>query len=242
MLMHISGARDRVSLISFPRDSWVEIPGAGTAKINAAFSYGGPPLLIRTVEHLTGVRIDHFGVLDFIGFMKMAEAVGGVDVKIAQKTHDPTYGKRTWPAGTVHLDGAQALEFVRQRHGLPDGDLDRIKRQQAFLEALGSKVMSAGTLLNPFKLNSLLKAVTSSVTFDDTVTAGTLRRLVRSLTKTSLIEYFTAPVASMGTVGEQYVANLDGAKTRILFDAVRRDQVGSYVAGGGVANAVGTVR
>ncbi|CNF91378.1 transcriptional attenuator%2C LytR family [Mycobacterium tuberculosis] len=238
MLVHLSGRGDRVSLISIPRDGWVPVPGHGTTKINAAFAYGGPSLLIRTVEGLTHVRIDHYASLDFGGFVKMTDALGGVDVTITKDTYDPMH-RRHWKAGRQHLDGAEALDFVRQRWNLPAGDLDRIKRQQAFLHALADKALDTR---NPLKIDRFIRAVTGSVSVDDSVTAGTLRGLAHRLLKTSLTEYLTTPVARTAERDRQSVVLLDDDGARALFTAVREDRIGDYVTRNGAANSVDAVR
>ncbi|MEU9018352.1 LCP family protein [Actinomadura sp. NPDC048394] len=238
MLVHLSGRDGRVSVIALPRDSWVPIPGHGNGKINAAFSYGGPKLLIRTVEQLTSVRVDHYAALDFGGFVKMTDALGGVDVTVEKRTYDPMHN-RVWPAGHQHLDGVQALDFVRQRWNLPGGDLDRIKRQQAFLHALADRALDTR---NPLKIDRFIRAATHSVTVDDSVTAGTLRGLAARLLKTPLMEYLTAPVDRFASRGGQSVVLLDKAAGAELFADVRSDRVGDFVARNGAANSVGTVR
>ncbi|MFA1545061.1 LCP family protein [Actinomadura chokoriensis] len=238
MLVHLSGRGDRVSLISIPRDGWVPVPGHGVTKINAAFAYGGPSLLIRTVEQLTRVRVDHYGAVDFGGFVKMTDALGGVDVTITDDTYDPKHERR-WKAGKQHLDGLAALDFVRQRWNLPGGDLDRIKRQQAFLHALAAKALDTR---NPLKIDRFVRAATGSVTVDDSVTAGTLRGLAHRLLDTSLMEYLTAPVAKMAERDGQSVVLLDDDGVRSLSTAVREDRVGDYVTRNGAANSVDAVR
>ncbi|MEU8122710.1 LCP family protein [Spirillospora sp. NPDC049024] len=238
MLVHLSGRGDRVSLISIPRDAWVPVPGHGLTKINAAFAHGGPSLLIRTVEQLTRVRVDHYAALDFGGFVKMTDALGGVDVTVTKTTHDPMHD-RTWQAGRHHLNGAEALDFVRQRWNLPAGDLDRIKRQQAFLHALAARALDTR---NPIKIDRFVRASTRSVTVDDSVTSGTLRGLAHRLLKTSLVEYLTAPVAQMAERDRQSVVLLDEDGVGKLFTAVREDRVGDYVSRNGAANTVDAVR
>jgi LCP family protein required for cell wall assembly len=238
MVVHLSRRGDRLSVIAIPRDGWVPIPGHGTAKINAAFAFGGPRLLISTVEQLTNVRVDHYAALDFNGFVQMTDALGGVDVTITQRTHDPKHD-RTWEAGRQHLNGVEALDFVRQRWNLPAGDLDRIKRQQAFLHALEDK--ARGTR-NPLKIDRFVRAATRSVTVDDSVTSGGLRGLARRLLETSDIEYVTSPVAGTAARGGQSVVLLDDAGVRALFTAVRDDRVSEYVSRNGATNSVDAVR
>jgi LCP family protein required for cell wall assembly len=244
MLVHLPADRQRVYLVSFPRDSWVPIAGHGHAKINAALSFGGPPLLISTIEQLTGVRVDHFAMLDFQGFESMTDAVGGVDVRVSHTVPDSA-GESQWQAGVHHLDGPQALKFVRQRYNLPGGDFDRIKRQQAFLKALAGRVVDADVLTNPLRLNAFLEAVTSSVGVDDTVTASNLRSLalqLRSVRPRDIV-FMTIPTAGLGTEDGQSVVYIDRAKSRPLHRALRNDEVGRYVRRTGDAvNQVDTVR
>lgn len=239
MMLHVSASGDRASVISFPRDSWVDIPGHGRAKINAAYSWGGPALLIATIERLTGVRVDHFGILDFRGFVAMTDAVGGVDVNVATPV---AHGDLRLAAGVNHLDGGRALEFVRQRDGLPAGDFDRIRRQQAFIRALSTKALSNGTLVNPFRLNALLRAATRSVTVDDGVTAGMLRAMALDLGRSGQVDYLTLPNRGPSTRDGQSVVRIDDAGAARLFDAVRNDRMGAYVSGGENVNRVGRVR
>jgi LCP family protein required for cell wall assembly len=245
MLVHLPAERDRVYVTSFPRDSWVRIPGHGKAKINAAFSFGGPPLLISTIERLTKVRIDHFAIVDFDGFQAMTDALGGVDVKVAETVRDP---KRNvvWPAGIHQLDGARALDFVRQRYNLPGGDFDRIKRQHAFLKALARRAADRGTLANPLRLNAFLEASTRAVSVDGSLALAELRSLAMEFrsVRPGDIAFMTAPVAGTGTEGGgQSVVHLDRARSRSLYRALRSDALDEYVAGAADAvNEVDTVR
>jgi LCP family protein required for cell wall assembly len=241
MLLHLPADRKKAYVISFPRDSWVDIPGYGNQKINAAFSYGGPPLLIETVEKLTGIRVDHFGAIDFAGFKSMTDALGGVEVDIAQSVYDPAR-KVSWEAGRQKLDGEKALLFVRQRYNLPNGDFDRIKRQQAFLGALAKKAADGGTITNPFKLDRFLSAFTKSISVDDSVSGGKLRSLALSLRgiRASDIAFMTAPNKGSAQRGKQSVVLLDQAKAKSLFEAVRTAQMTDYIKQHGV-NRLGTV-
>ena len=234
MLVHLPADRARAYLVSFPRDAWVPIQGQGNAKLNAAFSWGGPPLLIATIERLTGVRVDHFAILDFEGFRSMTDALGGVEVRVARTVRDPAR-QVLWPAGTQHLDGARALDFVRQRHNLPGGDLGRIRRQQAFLKALAGQVVDRGTLTNPLKLNAFLEAATKAVSVDASLTIARLRALAVQFRSAGAgdIVFVTAPVAGMGTQGRQSVVYLDRAKGQPLYRALRTDTAAAYLGGPG---------
>ncbi|WP_233899250.1 LCP family protein [Pseudonocardia dioxanivorans] len=176
--------------ISIPRDSYVDIPGYGTHKINSAYAragnaehahlaaqgVSGPELeqranqagrrnLIATVQQLTGASIDHYAEINLAGFAQITQAVGGVPVCLNSAVKD-SYSGVDLPAGPQTLQGAPALAFVRQRHGLPRGDLDRIVRQQAFLASLAHKVLSAGTLANPGQLSALIDAISHYVVLD----------------------------------------------------------------------------
>ncbi|MEU3777845.1 LCP family protein [Streptomyces sp. NPDC032472] len=176
ILLHLPADRRSATAVSIPRDLIVEIPGcltadgsrtsARSAQFNWAFQWGGAACTIRTVEKMTGIRIDHHMVVDFGGFKKMVNAVGGVEVCLKQPVNDAEAHLKL-PAGRQTLRGEQALGFVRARYGLGGGsDTERMERQQQFLGSLVKKVQSNGVLLNPGRLYPLLDAATSSVTTD----------------------------------------------------------------------------
>ena len=129
-LVHVTEARDEIWIIHFPRDLYVPVPGHGEDKINAAYAYGQSPLLVRTIQDLVGVKIDHIAKTDFEGFKNLTDALGGVRVNNQQAS--PKY-----PAGPVDLDGEQALEYVRERKTLADGDISRGQRQQEISAVIG---------------------------------------------------------------------------------------------------------
>lgn len=217
MIMHVPPDGQRPTIISFPRDSWVSIPGYGKGKLNSAYSDGfnaardhhasereaegaGVLLTLRTLSLLTGLHIDHYVQINLLGFYRISEAIGGVQVCLlhAQNKFTETDGTRhgfsgiNLPAGVSTIEGAQALAFVRQRHGLPHGDLDRIRRQQYFLDAAFHKVASSGILLNPFKLHDLLKAVSSSLLTDPSLNLVSLAHSLELLSA-GQIEFATLP-------------------------------------------------
>jgi LCP family protein required for cell wall assembly len=190
------------TLVSFPRDTLVSIPGHGRGKLNSAITIGGPSLLIRTIEQLTQLRMDHYVEVDLAGFRNITNAIGGVTVCVkplpdgsASNLYDP-WSQWRGVIGPNHLDGEQALAFVRERHGLPNGDFDRIHRQQQFLSAVFQKATSSGVLANPVKLESLLHATLSSLTVDDATSVGNLEQLATRLhgMDTSHIRFETIPV------------------------------------------------
>ncbi|MQY05995.1 LCP family protein [Actinomadura macrotermitis] len=242
MLLHLPADRKKAYLLSFPRDSWVDVSGYGKQKINAAFSYGGPKLLTETIEKLTGVRIDHYGAIDFEGFKAMTDALGGVTVDIKQSVYDPSRHKN-WEAGKQKLDGKDALLFVRQRHNLPNGDFDRIRRQQAFLGALARQAADGGTLTNPIKLNRFLEAFTKSITVDDSMDAGKLRSLALGLRnlRPGDVTFMTAPNKGPAARGKQSVVLLDPKKDAALFEAIKTAEMPAYIARYGGGNQIGQV-
>ena len=207
MIARVSGDRQHAQLVSVPRDSWVDIPGHGRDKINAAYAFGGPSLLVQTVEQLTEVRIDHYVAIDFEGIAQVTD-LGGVDVVVAETTSNGPY---TFPAGVNHLDGDQARWYLGQRYGLAGGDFDRVRRQQQFLEAVFAKIFSSGTLTDPGRLDGALLAVTSAVAVDDTLGNHDMLGLAYSLRdlRPENVHSFTAPVLGTGTEGAASVVYLD---------------------------------
>jgi LCP family protein required for cell wall assembly len=164
MVLHIP-SNGRPVLISLPRDSYVPIPGYGYNKINAAFSIGGPALLAKTVQNITGLRIDHYMGIGFGGFVRVVNAVGGVRMCLPRPLTDPAAGLHLHKGCQV-LDGAEALGYVRSRHLFPTQDLQRIQDQRLFLAALLRKLTSTGVMLNPFQSYPAAAAVIGSLTVD----------------------------------------------------------------------------
>jgi LCP family protein required for cell wall assembly len=174
ILLHISGDRTWSLGVSLPRDSWVTRPACGpnsngqmiTGKFNAAFAVGGPGCTIKAVEYLTHVRIDHFVVVNFLGFEAVVNALGGVPICTKVAINDPK-SHLNLTAGNHLLNGIQALEFARVRHNIGDGsDIGRIDRQQVFMSAVVKTATSKGVLTNPVKLYEVLDSVTKSLTVD----------------------------------------------------------------------------
>lgn len=227
MLVRIDEGFAHASVVSFPRDSWVAVPGHGMAKINASYAYGGPSLLVRTVEGITGIRVDHFAVIDFAGFRAMTDAVGGIDVNVAAST---TFGSLVLHPGENHLNGEQALGYVRQRKGLPRGDLDRVRRHQSAIRALFAKVASDG-LQNPGRAYDFAVELTRWISVDDTLTNDQLRTIAMRLPALGSegITFLTAPVAGTGREGAQSVVYLDGARCDRLWRALTDGDVETYV-------------
>jgi len=231
MVLHISADRRSASIISIPRDTWVLVPGYGMAKVNAAFSYSGPSLAIQTVELLTNVRIDHLAVIDWTGFEALVDAVGGIDVTVPATVTDSKHDVR-WPAGVHHLDGAEALEYVGQRYGLPNGDLDRVARQQVVLRTLMQDSMQQEMRKDPRLLYDFLDTVTQHLSIDDRWSTRDMLRLVVSMRdfRSSNLTYLTMPVAGFGTEQGQSVVYADQRAARSMWGAVIADELPDWLA------------
>ncbi|WP_307873878.1 MULTISPECIES: LCP family protein [unclassified Frankia] len=229
------------TMVSFPRDLWVTIPsyssGGAThpeqrSKLNAAFALGGPALLVRTIEGLTGLRVDHYVQVDFGGFQAITDALGGVTVCVKElpaslraRGFDNLHDKMSGWSGQVganRLDGAQALAFVRQRYGLPEGDLDRIRRQQQFLSVVFHAMTAPSTLANPVRVRDVLDATTSALTVDQGTSLTDLEPLaLRMRTLTGGGSGFETVPATPATRAGQSVLLVDPAKLAAFLAPLR---------------------
>ncbi|GAA3096820.1 hypothetical protein GCM10017600_01990 [Streptosporangium carneum] len=245
MLAHISPKRDNAMVVSFPRDSMVQLPEcrarqglagqqAHLGMINESFNSGGIACTWKTVEALTGIHIDHFVKVDFTGFKGMVDAVGGVEVCVPEPINDKK-ALLTLPAGKQTLKGEQALGYVRARYSLGDGsDIGRIQRQQMFIASMVKKVMSGETLTDPTKLFGFLDAATKSVTTDPGLTPGVMKDLATSAEGLAAgqIHFITTPWRYSVT----YPGRVEWVQpqSRKLFQIVARDiaVAGSGVKGG----------
>ncbi|OLT38198.1 transcriptional regulator [Actinomadura sp. CNU-125] len=192
ILLHLSPGGEQAMAISFPRDLMVQRPecedregktvaGSGRVQINSAFTVGGATCVIKTLESMTDIRIDHFVQVDFNGFKNITKAIGGVPVCLNKDVDDKKSGLKL-SRGEHEIEGEVALAYVRARYSLGDGtDTSRIKRQQKFLGALASKVMSAGVLTNPKALLSLLNATTESLTTDSELSVTAMRDIAQGM-------------------------------------------------------------
>ncbi|WP_394298675.1 LCP family protein [Streptomyces rimosus] len=213
-------------LVSLPRDSYVAVPGHGRNKVNVAFAEGGPKLLTRTVEQATGLRIDRYAEIDFLGFVQVVDALGGVRMCPDKPLKDEKSGA-DFRAGCQKMDGVKALAYVRARYTDPEGDLGRVRRQRQLIGALGDKMLGAGVLLNPFALVPALDAALSALTVDRRAGVPDLARLGWSMKEIADGEgaATTVPVArpgvDLGGVGD--VVEWDEKGARRLFRALRED-------------------
>jgi LCP family protein required for cell wall assembly len=235
ILVHIPVDGTRAVAISFPRDSWVELAGDfGYHRLNSAFAYAyndarerlgnearnekeldnkatviGRKNLIATVQKLIGksVTIDRYAEVNLASFYEVSKAIGGVDVCVKEPTEDPLSGAE-FIKGVQTIAGRKALAFVRQRHGLPNGDLDRIVRQQAFLGAMADKVLSAEMLTSPSKVRDLVAAVQKSVVLSDGFELSKFAAQMSGLTSNG-IEFYTIPVVGDANIGGAAVLEVD---------------------------------
>ncbi|HVL84887.1 MAG TPA: LCP family protein, partial [Pseudonocardia sp.] len=220
MLLH-TGSTGPV-LVSLPRDSYVDIPGSGRDKLNAAYSAGGPELLVSAVEGATGLHIDHYAEIGFGGFVGAVDAVGGVDMCIPEAITDPKAALEI-EQGCQELDGATALGYVRTR-ATAGSDFDRVARQRAFLAALMDKATSPLTLVNPFRMVPLANAMSDAITVDDgdhvwhlAMLAWAMRGLGDGITT-------TVPVGGVESTGGASVVRWDRDRALELFGALARDE------------------
>lgn len=206
MLAHVPADRRHVYLMSIMRDAWVDVPGHGQAKVNAAYAWGGVPLTVQTVEQLLDVRIDHVAEIDFAGFEDVTDALGGVTV---QSPQDFDARGHHFVRGANRLDGEQALAFVRERHAFADADHTRVRNQQAFLRGVFDQVVSRGTLTDPGRLQEFVAATSEHLAVDPGLDAATIARLgwsLRGVRPDDLVT-FTMPTAGGGTApdGQSFV-------------------------------------
>ena len=230
MLVHLIAGGRGAYVVSIPRDSWVPIPGNGNGKINWAYAFGGPSLAVRTVEKLTHVRIDHVAVIDWAGFREVTNALGGVTVTVPATSYDPA-NHVTWTAGTHHLNGQQALLYVRDRYGLASGDFARERRQQYFLRAVFEQLRREGKLTNTPQTASVLRAMSYAVSVDSTLSNGKMISLALNLRKLNMgrVVFATAPNTGTGSVGDQSVVWLNKSVSRGFWHAFEYDSLPAFM-------------
>jgi LCP family protein required for cell wall assembly len=238
ILVHVPASMDRAYLISIPRDLRVHIPenpqtqfSGSTEKVNAAFNYGGGgiggfQLLSKTLNQLIGIKFDGAGIINFDGFQRAVNVLGGIDLCVDQETKSIHTGAVYQP-GCQHLRPWQALDYVRQRELLPGGDYDRQRHQQQFLKALFENVLNQGIATNPVKLDQLIRAIGSSLTLD---TGGvSLPEMVFSLKNIKPSSLVGIKVPSYPTMlgDTSYVLPYDQAAS--LYQAIASDTLDSWV-------------
>ena len=228
MVVHLNKAHDQAYITSFPRDMWVDIPGHGKGKINAAFAYGGTQLMVQTLESLLGTRMDHVVMVDFEGFIKLTESLGGVTVK--NKNAFSSHGF-DYPKGEITIKGEEALWFVRERKSLPNGDLDRAENQRMVIKAIVAKGLSPEIVANPAAFTGFISGVAEHVTVDSSLSDQTIRDLALSLRlKPSDIHLLQAPISGFGTSPDgQSIDIVDEAQLAALGKAMKKDTMDAYL-------------
>jgi LCP family protein required for cell wall assembly len=229
LLVHVSKSRDKAVIISIPRDSYALIPAhtnsagkdipATHSKINSSFNWGGAPLLIQTLEQMTNLKIDHYIEINFVGFARMVDSLGGIEVCTKQDIDDPK-SHLVLPAGVHTLNGIEALKYVRTREFDGMGDIGRMQRQQAFMSSVVKKATSLGVLLNPVTMTSFINSALSTVTTDSGLNSSELIVLAKQLKSLSAanVRTLTVPLSDLN-----YYAN--GVTASVLWDPVLAPQL-----------------
>lgn len=240
ILLHVPSSHDKAYLISLPRDLWVQVPespdgkhGGVRAKLNAAYAWGGPPLMVQTVENFTGVHVDHVAIVDFWGFKQVVDAVGGVrmcpEVPPGQDSfksiHKPF---RTFKKGCQNMSGKVALDYIRQRKQFPTGDFARMQHQQEFLKALMDKATSNEVFTDPTAMNEFLRSVTKAVIVDEGFSLLDMALQFRKLRSKDLV-FMTSPHRGTDMIDGQSVIVSDKEKAASLYEAVANDRVADWV-------------
>ncbi len=234
MLLHRPSSGGPTVLLSIPRDSWVEVPdlgqeSSGPAKVNAAYAWGGAPLLTATVEQATGVRVDAYAETGLAGFAGLVDAVGGVEMCPENAIVDPKAGLDV-PAGCQVMDGATALGYARSRDSAVGGDLGRATRQRELIAAIAGEAASPLTLANPFTALPLARAAGGALSVDDAtgpVDLGRFALAFRSVASGSALS-LTVPVADASRrTGGQLVVDWDAEQAEAVFEALRTGETES---------------
>ncbi|QXQ08946.1 LCP family protein [Paeniglutamicibacter sp. Y32M11] len=231
MLMHIPEDRSGVYVMSIMRDLYTDIPGYGSQKINAAMSEGGVPLAVQTVEGMLDTKIDHVAMIDFEGFRELTTALGGVTVTndFEFTANDTDY---FYPVGDIELEGDRALRFVRERKSFIDGDYQRVRNQQKFINAAMSELLSKDTLTNPSTIFEIIDKVSPYLSLDNGFDAATAAGLGVQLknVRASDIKMFTLPTAGVGTSPDgQSIVLRDEQALSDIGKALKSDTLKAYL-------------
>ena len=235
MMVHLIAGNRGAYVVSIPRDSWVRIPGYGMGKVNWSYYFGGQTLAVRTVEQLTHVRIDHVAIIDWAGFRDLTNALGGVTLDIPTTSYDPA-NHVTWTKGIHHLDGAQALLYVRDRYGLSNGDFGREARQQNFLQAVFWKLHDEVRPTDPLHVFSLVRNLSRAISVDTTLSNSDMEHLLLNMRgpNGSNIVFATVPYSGTGQVGSQSVVKLDPSLDRGFWHAFEYDALPAFMQAHGL--------
>lgn len=230
MLMHIPKDGSGVYLISIMRDSWVNIPGYGSAKVNAALNYGGIGLQVATIEQLLGIKIDHVAEIDFTGFKDLTNAVGGVDVQVpvAFKT-----GVWSYTPGTMHMDGSTALAFVRERYSFAAGDYQRVRNQRAYLRGLYNTLKTQGALSSIGKFKTVVDSLSGYLTVDKGLNSSQVANLAAPVITngSTAMHMMSLPNAGPGwSMDGQSIVLVDQKANADLTRALQNDKITDFTS------------
>lgn len=229
MVMHLPADRKSVQVMSIMRDSWVDIPGYGENKVNAAMAFGGIPLTVQTVESIIQARIDHVVVIDFSGVKQLSNSLGGVDLN---NDIEFSAGSFTYPSGPISVAGEEALAFVRERYSFSDGDYQRVKNQQKFVQGVISKILSRDVLTNPGLLATTLASLGRMLAVDPGLNFSYVANKAlefRSFDQSSMT-FFTLPSTGTGMVGDQSVVFVNWPEVDVIRGLFSSDGLSSYIA------------
>jgi LCP family protein required for cell wall assembly len=239
MLVHVSASHRFVQVISLPRDSWVNIPGHGMNKINSALGLGGPQLMVQTIEQATGLTVNDYIEVNFLGFVKVIDALGGVNICLPYAVDDQ-YSGLHMSAGEHHVDGITALEFARDRHSFPTSDLARIQDQQQLISTALSEGISSGMLANPLRLERFLSAASATVKVDQGFNVVRLADEMRGVSPND-VTFTTVPLANLNyqTPSGESAVLWNTSAAAALFNGLKNDQTpaGHKAAGHGGAKS-----
>jgi len=230
MLFHLDADGERAWLVSLPRDAWVSIPGHDQNKVDAAYAIGGPDLFVKTVEHWTGLHVDHLAVIDWTGLRRLTNAVGGVPMGLdapGQASVDSTGAELA-----VEMTGDMAIDYVSERKGVPDTDAERIHRQQQYLRALFARLIERQTLSDPAAVRDIAAALGTSVRLDAGLNVRSLMAIASAVRHLRVddITFLTVPVTGTGRQGTSSVVYPDDAGCALLWDALAHDEMPSFVS------------
>jgi len=216
MLLHTGSGPNL--LLSVPRDSLVEVPGRGVDKINSAFAVGGPPLLVRTIESATGIRVDDYVEIGFTGFVRLVDAVGGITICPEAAMRDPQ-ARLDIPRGCQEADGGTALGYARSRKTQALGDIDRARHQREVVSAIGSEVVSPWTVLNPVRYWRVVTGGAESVRVSEDTGAVSAAKFASAMTRVDGESGLTCgvPIADLAV-------HWDTERADRLFDLIRQDR------------------
>jgi len=224
LLVHISKSRDKAVLVSIPRDSYALIPEhlnsqgktipAAYSKLNSSFNWGGAPLLIETIEQMTDLKMDHYVEINFVGFARMVDSLGGIEICTTKDIND-SKSHLVLPAGVHNLNGIDALKYVRTREFDGLGDIGRMQRQQAFISSVVKKATSMGVLLNPITMTSFINSALSAVITDEGLNSSDMIVLAKQLKSLSAsnVRTLTVPLSDL-------YYNANGVTASVLWDPV----------------------